>query len=791
MNIKKQIPKFMSILLGFSMTFNSILSVNAAEVIILESVLEETERNETNEEEPVILADGRETQLDDGSIYEEIEVHYNQASSYFVTIPKVITLDTDKRALYSVEVSGDIAAEQCVYVAPVDGISSTESIDFYMEDQSPENKKADVVATVTQNKLHWNSEEAANGYEEADNLVNAPDLTAGDWKGIFHMEIKLETHSTHTHSYTEKITKEPTCTETGEKTYTCDCGDSYTEEISATGHHFEDGTCIDCGEKDPDAFEKIKIGDTETRVIAGQTLEFICIDEAYVDATGKEVGALFIAKDFISGSELSMGTDHQSDFVKDWASNTARTELNGSNSDLTDLLAVNTTITKAYSNIKSGGTTINYDMQTIDLYGTASDYDASETLDRVFILSLEEAIKYNKVNIGGKEISVMWDLNCDGTVEFKSGSKGRYGYFLRTPIASKYNNSAYEIDYRGSVMTANTNLYGIRPCYVKYNGFNHIHSYTEEITKEPTCTETGEKTYICDCGDSYTEEIPATGHHFEDGTCIDCGEKDSDIHVHNYVEKITKEPTCTETGEKTYICDCGDSYTEEIPAKGHSYTEEITKEPTCTEIGEKTFTCLDCGDSYMEEIPATKHRYENGECIDCGNTDAYYMAPDDEYLDWNYTLDDENDIITLNYYDNHYLSASNLDVIVYANYMIDGKTYKAQLASNADDATSKTPYMFNDYAKVDPGISIKSIIFSDSIDTSNVTNMSYMFGNCTSLTSLDLGCFDTHNVTSMYCMFSNCTNLKIIYATQNKWSTDKANVGKMFYNCGTSKVTYK
>lgn len=40
----------------------------------------------------------------------------------------------------------------------------------------------------------------------------------------------------------------------------------------------------------------------------------------------------------------------------------------------------------------------------------------------------------------------------------------------------------------------------------------HEHSYTEEITTEPTCTQPGVKTFTCDCGDSYTEAIPATGH---------------------------------------------------------------------------------------------------------------------------------------------------------------------------------------------------------------------------------------------------------------------------------------
>lgn len=40
----------------------------------------------------------------------------------------------------------------------------------------------------------------------------------------------------------------------------------------------------------------------------------------------------------------------------------------------------------------------------------------------------------------------------------------------------------------------------------------HEHSYTSEITQEPTCTVAGVMTYTCECGDSYTEEIEATGH---------------------------------------------------------------------------------------------------------------------------------------------------------------------------------------------------------------------------------------------------------------------------------------
>ena len=43
--------------------------------------------------------------------------------------------------------------------------------------------------------------------------------------------------NSHTHSYTETVLTEPTCTVDGEKEYKCSCGHSYTEPIKATGEH--------------------------------------------------------------------------------------------------------------------------------------------------------------------------------------------------------------------------------------------------------------------------------------------------------------------------------------------------------------------------------------------------------------------------------------------------------------------------------------------------------------------------------------------------------------------------
>ena len=54
---------------------------------------------------------------------------------------------------------------------------------------------------------------------------------------------------------------------------------------------------------------------------------------------------------------------------------------------------------------------------------------------------------------------------------------------------------------------------------------------------------------------------------------------------------------------------------------------------------------------------------------------------------------------------------------------------------------------------------LKEIDFGAGVDTSQVTNMSEMFYDCNSLTSLDLSGFDTSQVTDMRAMFSGCSSL--------------------------------
>ena len=118
------------------------------------------------------------------------------------------------------------------------------------------------------------------------------------------------------------------------------------------------------------------------------------------------------------------------------------------------------------------------------------------------------------------------------------------------------------------------------------------HDYKATVTKQPTTTEEGVRTYTCTrCNSSYTESI---------------AKLPEEQHTHNYTGSITKEATCTEAGVRTYTCSCGDSYTENIPATGHSYVSKVTKAATTTEEGIMTYTCSKCGHSYTQLIAKIK-----------------------------------------------------------------------------------------------------------------------------------------------------------------------------------------
>lgn len=100
--------------------------------------------------------------------------------------------------------------------------------------------------------------------------------------------------------------------------------------------------------------------------------------------------------------------------------------------------------------------------------------------------------------------------------------------------------------------------------------------------------------YHCDsCGYDMTK--PGTFdeyHDYVDGFCRYCGAEDPDHvpHEHDYHETHRVDPTCTEDGYVEYTCDCGDTHTDPLPATGHSWGEW-----TPAGDGEEVRYCGVCG----------------------------------------------------------------------------------------------------------------------------------------------------------------------------------------------------
>ena len=67
--------------------------------------------------------------------------------------------------------------------------------------------------------------------------------------------------------------------------------------------------------------------------------------------------------------------------------------------------------------------------------------------------------------------------------------------------------------------------------------------------------------------------------------------------------------------------------------------------------------------------------------------------------------------------------------------------------------------------------------------TSNVADMSTMFGGCSSLESLDVSSFDTSKVKKMHSMFESCKNLKNVKGVENFNTSNVENMCDMFKGC--------
>ncbi|MDY6254643.1 MAG: GLUG motif-containing protein, partial [Bacteroidales bacterium] len=143
---------------------------------------------------------------------------------------------------------------------------------------------------------------------------------------------------------------------------------------------------------------------------------------------------------------------------------------------------------------------------------------------------------------GGHQYSTEWTVDTEATCT-TSGSKshhcercGAKGNVTEIPaLGHQWGEPVYTWSEDNTTCTAT------RTCE---NNDEHSQTatatVTSEPTKAPTCTEMGEMTYMATFTEEWaveqtkTEGIPVTGHHYVNGYCTECGQRDP-----NYVDPIS------------------------------------------------------------------------------------------------------------------------------------------------------------------------------------------------------------------------------------------------------------
>ena len=116
-------------------------------------------------------------------------------------------------------------------------------------------------------------------------------------------------------------------------------------------------------------------------------------------------------------------------------------------------------------------------------------------------------------------------------------------------------------------------------------------------------------------------------------------------------------------------------------------------------------------------------------------------------------------------------------------------THNSKISKVVFEASFANARPTNCYAWFQNFENLKQIEGIENLNTANVTDMSYMFKNCSNLAELDVTHFNTAKVTTMTGMFSGCSNLTELDLTH--FNTENVtNMWLMFYGCESLTTIY-
>ena len=329
-----------------------------------------------------------------------------------------------------------------------------------------------------------------------------------------------------------EIITEATCTEEGEKKFTCSiCGDEKTEKVSATGHqHTEirnkkeatcketgysgDTWCKDCGKK---ILSGQTIAKTENHSWdAGKvTTKATCTEE------GEKTFTCSICGD--EKTEKISATGHQHTEIRNKKEATCKEE--GYSGD--------TWCKDCGKKILSGQTIAKIENHSWNQGEITKEPTCKEEGEKTFTCSICGNTKTEKVSTTDHQ---------------------------HMEIRNQKNPTCKEAGYSGDTYCADC---GVKISSGKTIAKTKNHNWDGGvITTEPTCTERGEKTFTCTiCGNTNTKKVNATGHRYG-------------------AYKVVKEPTNKRKGLKSKTCSvCGKIVYEAIPKTNFSPTDSSETNP--------------------------------------------------------------------------------------------------------------------------------------------------------------------------------------------------------------------
>ncbi len=401
--------------------------------------------------------------------------------------------------------------------------------------------------------------------------------------------------------YNKTIIKPSTCTEIGKMSLSCSCGYLYTEEIEMLEHNYVGDSCNVCGRIawDYGYGSLYNYLGTSKEVVIPESIDGEKIDTIYGNcfAGNENIETITISESisYLNFSALSgipnlkeINVSSESDYYK---------SVDGV------LFDKNTEILLKYPENKPDAT---YDIPDGVKSISVDAFSGNKNLKSVNIPGSVRTIGERAFtgceslsNIGfSDEVQVIGEAAFYGTSLKSVTIPSNVTEIRNFAFGYCWNSKSYE-DEKVEGFTIYGGKGTVAEAYATENGFTfiekvvHTHNHTSTITKQPTCTESGVKTFTCSCGDTYIETIKAKGH-----TTSVINAKSATCTVDGYTGD-TYCSTCKITTVKGSV----------IKATGHKWNNgSVTTEPTCTTQGEKTYVCEVCYEAKSEIVPATGHK---------------------------------------------------------------------------------------------------------------------------------------------------------------------------------------